>query len=123
MPRQSDIWLLPYPWAHKAIIFPDFSHFQNADASLRRLDYFSTVMKTLLRIASYVMVLAIGLAGGFYFGFGAGKGSALALDMVEADYYSTYAAMQFAEGTDFTREETLRVFIALAEKRKGRWTP
>lgn len=80
-------------------------------------------MNTAIRIASYVLALAIGLGAGYYFGFEVGRGRALALDMVETAYYSAYTEMQMAEGTDASREEATRGFLALIEKRKGHWTP
>ena len=80
-------------------------------------------MKTTLRIASYLLVLIAGLALGYHYGFGAGQGRAFAFDMVETAYYSAYADMQMAEGTNATREEALRGYLALVEKRKGHWTP
>jgi arginine utilization protein RocB len=77
-------------------------------------------MKTLLRIASYLFVLAIGLGAGFYLGFRLDQASALAFDMAETGYYAAHMDMQFDEGTDATREEAIHTFLALNEKRKTR---
>ena len=80
-------------------------------------------MKTAPRVASYFLVLAVGIAVGYYSGFWVGKGSALAFDMAETAYYSAFIEAQMSEGTNATREEALRAFLAVIEKRKGHWTP
>lgn len=77
-------------------------------------------MKTLLRIASYILVLAVGLGVGFYYGTRINEASALAFDMAETGYYATHMQTQFSEGTDASREEILHAFLALNEKRKQR---
>jgi hypothetical protein len=80
-------------------------------------------MKTVLRIASYLLIFALGLGGGYYFGFRTGQVSALAFDMAEMEYYFTLNEVQMAEGTDATREEALRGFLAFIEKRRGHESP
>jgi hypothetical protein len=80
-------------------------------------------VKTAIRIASYLLALAVGLGAGYYFGYEVSQRRALALDVVETAYYSAYTKMQMAEGTGATREETIRGFLALSVKRKGHWTP
>ena len=77
-------------------------------------------MKTLLRIASYLLTLAVGLGAGAYFGFRLDQASAFALDMAETGYYATHMDMLVSEGTDATREEAIHTFLALNEKRKAR---
>lgn len=76
-------------------------------------------MKTVLRIASYLLVLALGLGGGYYFGLRTGQLGAIAFDMAEMGYYFTHNEIQMAEGTDATRKEALLGFLALIEKRRG----
>jgi len=80
-------------------------------------------MKTIIRIASYLLVLALGLGGGYYFGYRTGQVSAIAFDMAEMEYYFTHNEVQMAEGTDATREEALRSFLAFIEKRRGNESP
>ena len=80
-------------------------------------------MKIVLRIASYLLILALGLGGGSYFGFRTGQMSALAFDMAEMEYYFTHNEVQMSEGTDATREEALRGFLAFIEKRRGHQSP
>ncbi|MBN8778801.1 MULTISPECIES: hypothetical protein [unclassified Thiobacillus] len=77
-------------------------------------------MKTLLRIASYLLVMAVGLGAGFYFGTGINKATAEAFDMAEFEYYAAHVETQLSEGTDATREEAIHTFLALIEKRKAR---
>ena len=77
-------------------------------------------MKTLLRIASYLLVLAVGLGAGFYLGSRINQASALAFDMAETGYFVAHMETQFSEGTDATREEAIHAFLALNEKRKAR---
>ena len=77
-------------------------------------------MKTLLRIASYLLVLVIGLGTGYYFGTEINRARSLAFDMVEVGYYGAHMEMQFSEGTDAAREEVIHTFLALNEKRKSR---
>lgn len=80
-------------------------------------------MNLALRITSYVMVLAVGLAGGYYIGFGSGQGRAMAFDMLESTYYSAYLDMQMSEGNDSAREGAIRTFLALSEQRRERNGP
>jgi hypothetical protein len=80
-------------------------------------------MKTIFRIATYLLVLALGLGGGYYLGIRTGQVSAVGLDMAEMEYYFKYSEMQMAEGTDATREEVIRDFLALIEKRRGSGSP
>ena len=80
-------------------------------------------MKTGLRIFSYVLVLALGLAGGYFFGLRNSQGGAIAFDMAEMGYYFAHNEVQMAEGTDATREEALRGFLAFMEKRRGQESP
>ncbi len=80
-------------------------------------------MKITLHIASYVLVLAFGLGGGYYLGFGVGQGGALAIDMAEIAHLSAYIDTQMSEGTDTTREEAIRVFLASLEERKKHPSP
>jgi hypothetical protein len=80
-------------------------------------------MKTALRIASYFLVLSLGLGGGYYFGLRSGQVSALAFDMAEMEYYFTHNEVQMTEGNDATREEALRGFLAFIDKRRGHESP
>jgi len=80
-------------------------------------------MKHVLRIGSYILVLAAGLVGGYYLGVGTEQGRTMAFDMVESAYYSTYMDMQMSEGTDAAREEAIRTFLALTQKRRERRVP
>lgn len=80
-------------------------------------------MKTITRIASYLLVLSIGLGAGYYVGFGVSQSTSFALDMGEASYYSAYFNMQMTEGTDSTREEAIQGFLALLKSRKDRKSP
>lgn len=80
-------------------------------------------MKTAIRISSYLLALALSLGGGYYFGFRSGQVSALAFNMAEMEYYFTHNEVQMAEGTDATREEALRGFLAFIEKRRGHESP
>jgi len=77
-------------------------------------------MKTLPRIASYLLVLAIGLGTGVYFGSRLTQASAFSFDMAEVGYYAAHMDMQFSEGTDANREKAIHTFLALTEKRKTR---
>lgn len=80
-------------------------------------------MKTIPRIATYLLVLSLGLGGGYYFGYRTGQISAFNLDlaeMAEMEHYLTYSEMQMSEGTDTTREEVILEFLALLEKQKAR---
>ena len=77
-------------------------------------------MKTVLRIVSYLLVLALGLGAGVYFGSHINQASALVFDMAEVGYYATHMETQFSEGTDAAREEVIHTFLALNEKRKSR---
>ncbi|MBZ0105704.1 MAG: hypothetical protein K8H84_08745 [Sulfuricella denitrificans] len=77
-------------------------------------------MKTLLRITSYLLVLAVGLGAGFYFGTGINQATAEAFDMAEFGYFAAHVDTQLSEGTDATREEAIHTFLALIEKRKTR---
>jgi len=77
-------------------------------------------MKTVLRITSYVLVLAIGLGAGFYFASRLSRASAFAFDMAEVGYFAAHMDMQFSEGTDAAREEVIHTFLALNEKQKAR---
>ena len=43
--------------------------------------------------------------------------------MAETSYYLAFFETQMSEGTDAAREEAIRGFLALLEKRKGHWTP
>lgn len=63
-------------------------------------------------------MLAIGVGTGFYFGYSLSQARSVAVDMVEVGYYSAHMETQMSEGTDATREEAIRSFIALNEKRK-----
>ena len=74
-------------------------------------------MKIATRITSYVLVLVVGLAIGFYYGSRFGQAHAFAFDMAEISYYSAHMDMQMSEGTDATREEAIHAFLALVEKR------
>ena len=75
-------------------------------------------MKPAIRVITYVLILAIGLVAGFYFGSRFSQARSVAFDMAEFGYYSAYMEMQMSEGTDATREEAIRGFLALNEKRK-----
>ncbi|NOS87050.1 MAG: hypothetical protein HOP34_00670 [Methylococcaceae bacterium] len=77
-------------------------------------------MNTTLRIASYLLALAVGLGAGFHFGSRTSQASTFAFDMAEVEYYSSHMVMQLSEGTDATREEAIHTFLALNEKRKNR---
>jgi hypothetical protein len=80
-------------------------------------------MKLVLRIASYLLVLTIGLGAGYYIGYGSKFGPAFAFDILESSYYSAYVDMQMSEGTDAAKEEAIRTFLALTEKRRERPMP
>ena len=80
-------------------------------------------MKTGIRIASFLLAFAVGVAGGYYVGWESHKGYALGIDVTEKAYYSAYLEMQLAEGSDSTREEAIKGFLALIDRRKGHWTP
>ena len=77
-------------------------------------------MKPAIRIISYVLILALGLGTGFYFGSRFGQAIPRAFDMAHVGYYMAHMEMQMGEGTDATREEAIRSFLALNEKRKER---
>ncbi|MDP2829455.1 MAG: hypothetical protein Q8O37_12715 [Sulfuricellaceae bacterium] len=77
-------------------------------------------MNTLLRIASYLLVLIIGLGTGYYLGAEINRARSLAFDIVEVGYFRAYLDMQMSEGTDAAREEALHTFLALNEKRRTR---
>jgi len=77
-------------------------------------------MKSLLRIASYLLVLLAGLGVGFY--LGPRIDQTLALEMAETDYLFAHMETQFSEGTDATREEAIHSLLALNERRKARPT-
>lgn len=80
-------------------------------------------MNVVVRIASYLLVLTIGLAGGYYLWFGSKEGQTMAFDVIESSYYSAYMDMQMSEGTDVAREEAIRTFLALTERRRERRAP
>lgn len=75
-------------------------------------------MNTLLRIASYLLVLLGGVGVGFYLAPRIDLN--LALDIAETDYLLVHMERQFSEGTDATREEAVHSFLALNERRKAR---
>ena len=75
-------------------------------------------MKTATRIASYVVVLAVGLASGFYYGSRYYVARALAFDGAEIIYYSAFIDTQMIHGTDASLEEAIRDFLKIIETRK-----
>ena len=75
-------------------------------------------MKITIRIAAFVLVLGVGFAIGLYYGSRYGEAPSFPFDMVETAYYGAFMEMQMAEGTDATREEAIRGFLALNEKRR-----
>lgn len=80
-------------------------------------------MKTVGRVLSYVVVLAVGFGGGTYVGYAASQARASAYQMAEIAHYSAFVSAQMSEGTDEAGEEALRVFLAVIENRKGNWSP
>jgi hypothetical protein len=81
-------------------------------------------MKSAARISSYLLVLVIGAVVGYYLGYRVTEARSFAVDISEVAYYSAYMSIQMNQGTDATREVTLRDFVARNEKRKllpGRW--
>lgn len=76
-------------------------------------------MKTVIRIASYLLVLVIGLAIGLYYGSRYNEARSFAFDAAEVTYYSAYMETQMSQGTDASLEEAIRGFLTLIEQRKG----
>lgn len=74
-------------------------------------------MKSAARIATYVLTLALGIAVGFYVGSRAHDVIQVGGEMLESEYFGTHLEMQLDHGTDAAREDTIRAFIALNEKR------
>lgn len=75
-------------------------------------------MKPAIRIISYVLILALGLGTGFYFGSRYSQSISHAFDMAHVGYYMSHMEMQMSEGTDASREEAIHNFLAQNEKRK-----
>lgn len=80
----------------------------------------ASTMKIMLRIASYLLVLIIGLGTGYYFNGEVNRSRSFAFDMVEVGYLAAYMDVQMSEGTDATREEALHTFLSMNERRKNR---
>lgn len=80
-------------------------------------------MKTLVRIASYVVMLGVGLVIGLYCGSRYKEARSFAFDAAEITHYSAYMKTQMVQGTDASLEEAIRGFLALIEKRKGHQSP
>ncbi len=80
-------------------------------------------MRIALLFTSYLLVLALGLGGGYYFGLRVGQGGALVADMAELTHLSAYIETQMSDGTDATREEAIRGFLASLEERKKHQSP
>jgi len=75
---------------------------------------------TVTRIATYVLALAVGIALGFYVGSRAYEAMQVGGEMLETEYYGTHMEIQLDHGTDAAREDVIRAFIALNEKRIAR---
>lgn len=74
-------------------------------------------MKMAIRITTYLVTLVVGIALGFYVGLRAHDTMHLGGEMLEAEYFGTHMEMQLDRGTDAAREDVIRAFIALNEKR------
>lgn len=80
-------------------------------------------MKVFLRIAVVLVILCIGVVGGYWYASRYAEAKNFASDVSELEFYSAIWSTQMAEGTDATREEAIRGHLALIEKRKGHASP
>jgi hypothetical protein len=74
-------------------------------------------------IVSIVLSLAIGFLIGNYFGKKSSRGWGQYLEFLEFAHYQAFYETMNLKGTIESKENALKGFIELTEKRKNQWTP